>query len=63
MVNIFMNINVVKDHIHDKYIYLDWNVFKYMKNNREDKLGLDKEFYEAICKFKKNIDYQQALHI
>jgi|GEM_PF-1236342 hypothetical protein len=48
-----MNINVVKDHIHDKYIYLDWNVFKYMKNNREDKLGLDKEFYEAICKLKK----------
>lgn len=63
MVNIFMNINVNTKHIYDKYIYLDWNVFKYMKNNREDKMDLDKEFFEAVLKLKKNIDFRQALHI
>lgn len=32
-----MNLNVDIKHINDKYIYLDWNVFKYMKNPRTDK--------------------------
>jgi len=55
-----MNINVNTEHIYDKYIYLDWNVFKYMKNNREDKMDLDKEFFEAVLKLKKK--YRFVLH-
>lgn len=61
MVNISMNINVNTEHIYDKYIYLDWNVFKYMKNNREDKMDLDKEFFEAVLKLKKKYRFPTSL--
>ncbi|SHH77257.1 hypothetical protein [Clostridium magnum] len=35
-----------------KYIYLDWNVIKYMKNPRLDKGDLDKQFNNIILKLK-----------
>jgi hypothetical protein len=36
----------------EKYIYLDWNVFKYMKEPRTDKGEIDKQFKELVFKLK-----------
>lgn len=36
----------------EKYIYLDWNIFKYMKEPRTDKGEMDKQFKELVFKLK-----------
>lgn len=56
-----MNAKVEIEHVHDKYIYLDWNVFKYMKNPRMDKNEVDKEFYQAVCMLKKRYRFPTSL--
>ena len=56
-----MNAKVEIKHVHDKYIYLDWNVFKYMKNPRMDKNEVDKEFYQAVCMLKKRYRFPTSL--
>lgn len=48
-----MNATVNPDEVNDPYIYLDWNVFKYMKNNRSKYKELDEEFSKLIDKIKK----------
>lgn len=40
-------------HTLSKYIYLDWNVFKYMKEPRMGKEDLDTQFKELVKKLKK----------
>lgn len=56
-----MIVNVDIEHIHDKYVYLDWNVFKYMKNPRTDRIDLDNEFYRVICTLKKKYRFPTSL--
>ena len=40
-----------------KYIYLDWNVIKYMKEPRLNKGELDKEFKDTVFKLKKKYKF------
>lgn len=39
--------------LNSKYIYLDWNVFKYMKEPRDEKKELDNQFKMLVFKLKK----------
>ena len=48
---VFLQID--KTLLNARYIYLDWNVIKYMKEPRLDKGGLDKEFKNTVIKLKK----------
>lgn len=43
--------------INAKYVYLDWNVFKYMKEPRKDKKELDLQFKETVIKLKKKYKF------
>lgn len=43
--------------LRSKYVYLDWNVFKYMKEPRVDKGELDKQFKNLILKLKKKYKF------
>ena len=40
-----------------KYIYLDWNVFKYIKEPRKDKEELDKDFKEIVIRTRRKYVY------
>ena len=40
-----------------KYIYLDWNVFKYMKEPRTGKEDADKQFKNLVFKLKKKYKF------
>lgn len=48
-----MKLTAEPEKIYDSYIYLDWNVFKYMKENRTQYEGIDKEFFLVINEIKK----------
>lgn len=43
--------------INAKYVYLDWNGFKYMKEPRKDKKELDLQFQETVIKLKKKYKF------
>lgn len=40
-----------------KYIYLDWNIFKYMKEHRNEKEELDTQFKNLVFKLKKKYKF------
>lgn len=48
-----MDATVNLNEVHDPYIYLDWNVFKYMKDNRLQYKELDEEFLYLINTIKR----------
>ena len=37
-----------KELLHARYVYLDWNVIKYMKDSRTDKGQLDIDFKNLV---------------
>ena len=43
--------------LRSRYIYLDWNVFKYMKEPRIDKGELDEQFKSLVFKLKKKYKF------
>lgn len=48
-----MNATVNPNTIHNPYIYLDWNIFKYMKENRTQYAELDRDCFQMIKKLKR----------
>lgn len=48
-----MDAKLNPNEVHDSYIYLDWNVFKYMKDNRSQYKELDREFSHLINTIKR----------
>ncbi len=47
--------------INDKYIYLDWNVIKNMKEPRPNREDLDKRFCHAVFKLKKRYKFPYSI--
>lgn len=43
--------------LRSKYVYLDWNVFKYVKEPRDEKEGLDNQFKNLVFKLKKKYKF------
>ncbi|PYG84292.1 hypothetical protein LY28_03687 [Ruminiclostridium sufflavum DSM 19573] len=47
--------------LNNKYIYLDWNVIKYMKEPRPDKKNIDEEFKRIVFQLKRRYKFPYSM--
>lgn len=45
-----------------KYIYLDWNVVKYLRENREDEKFHDAELFSLLCSLKNRYIFPYSIY-